>query len=728
MPDTINRIRNNDFSEGVRAPRAWAWRGRGGVSWSPAATADDGDATGVHLRATSPTASGEWSQTFVAKKDQHYRVEAVVTCDCPESAGGLVLSLAMLDADWKTIRRVQSAPLRHAERFTIRHYCKTDRDVRRIELSIGLHGAGFAAVHDVRVLPVLEPDARSHPWAVPPPPFAVTAPIAVKKVCVFTSKPERPLVGLLRARFGADNVVVRSSATWHRQIEDADGVLLLDGPLPAKLKQMRGLKAFAQNRIVILSLPTMERISNANLAVRTIKQVDDPLHARVAYGDFLTAGFALRDMLPFAGPADEAGGQVQRQFRTNRTFREYLKRHEFEVLLESETDQDATSEKPIALFHRTRGGAIVVMDCTPAEAVASSFAEPTLAAQLILNALGAPQPLVGQYIAPARESAEFLQHLRDTVERFSELTFTDRASSFEPHAPQMIMLGRAYESLGLPIVRRPMLMFRSGLTGSDTVGAYAMMLWFKHLLRPAPFTCPYTNALDRAYRLSWIPLAAPLQPWGGWQPDADARQFPIEIEFEPGSVAACVDVAVGDRHAARIVTSGKSERLARIHGALPALADRLLVGRNFHHAVTRGADPADRRSTAWRCADVDVRVERDDAAFKEAWHRNARSAGADLIRIELPATLSTDPAGDSIWLTDWAITLLELLSGLMLGTVLVNREATPLTLEVPAPLREIVARGTIRPIQAGNGGQRSPALRGNRLTLPAGSALIAAQP
>jgi len=726
MIDELNRIRNSNFSAGTRAPRAWEWRADGrGATWEPLPHAGNGGIAGVCLRGAQATSRGVWAQTFTTRKDQHYRIEAVVSCDCPGPDGGLVMSLTPLDASGRMLAELATAPLRRAERFTVRAYYRTAADVRRAELTIGLIGAGSASIHDVRVLPVLEPDARCHPWAIPPPPFALAPPVVARRIVVLTRSPNRPLITRLRSYYGAEAITVRDSAVWHRALDAADALLLLDGPLPARLKSLRGLKRYAEGRVVLVALPVMEGISGKQLVTRQVTQLDDPLHARVLCSDFPTAGFALRDIFPFAGCSDDSTRQAQRQFRVNRVFREYCSRHEFQVLLDSEADAEATSEKPIALIHRLSGGAIAVMDPEPAEAVSSSLGEPGLAMRIVLNTLGAPQPVLGQYITPARDAVEFQHQLRDTVERFGELSFADAKLAADAHSPQLIVLGREMEALGLPVVQRPLVLIRTGLTGADLAGAYGALLFLKQLLRPAPYVSPYANTLDRALRIGWMPLAAPLAAWGGWQPPARVRQYPIEIEFEPGSIAACIDVTTAARHEVRVVTCGKTALAARLRSALPALASQLLARRHFYEAVPAGSHPADARRTTWRRDDLNVEVQRDDDALSEPWQRSARDAGAELLRIELPATVSSDFSANSIWLTDWAATLLELVTGLMLGAVVVNREEKALTLTPPEPIAALLERAVLRRINAPGVDLPVSPRRDNQLSLPPATALVA---
>ncbi len=724
MLDDINKIKNSDFSAGKRAPRTWRWEESGqGVSWQ-LAPRDNGDLAGVQVTSSDAAASGLWKQSFRVKKDHYYRVEAVVTCACDGHDGGLVLSLTPLDGDGNPGPTVATAPLREATEHTLRTYYLTPDDARQIELRIGLQNAsGFAAVHDVRVLPVMEPESKSHPWAVPPLPCAGPAPVKTRRVCLHTHRPDRPLVDMLTAILGQSAVTCVTGRGTAAAAKSADAVFLLEPKLPAGLRSLRAVKQLADRRIVFVSLAAMEQLSKEHLAVRKVKQVDDPLHARIAYANFITAGFALYDILPFAGRSDHSPRMTQRQFRTNKVFNQYLADHDFHVLLQSETDAEASSEKPIALVHETDGGAIIAIDVEPAEAVDSSLREPTLAGQLILSALGLHRPAMGQYVAAARTPKELLSHLRDTVERFPELSFSGGRAPTEPQPPYLITLGRDTETVGLPVIPRPVVLIRSGLGAADVDGIYGVLQWLKQMLRPAPFVSPYAKTLNSQMRIAWLPQSAPLPTWGGWAPQP-REQYPIEIDFEPGSVAACIDLTTAARQAVTVRTQHNGRFYRRLRDALPPLAAQLIAGRHCYRANPAGASTTDHDDAAWRRDDLVVDVQCDAGAFDQPVHASADQAGAELVRIELPAT-GTAGEADSPWRTEWAMGLLELITGLLMGAVIVNRDALPLDLELPKAVAELLDRAVLRRINEPDTDLPVPAPRGQRWSLPAGHALIA---
>jgi hypothetical protein len=730
MLDELNKIRNSDFSVGGRKPKSWQWRQEGaGVTWRPADPPQNGDLAGAVLHSAAASATGLWTQDFRLKKNQHYRVEAVVSCVCrsDRADGGLVLSLHFPDENGAAHQPMATAPLRRAHEFTLRAYFKTPPGARVAQLRVGLENAGGSAtIHDVRVLPVIEPESKSHPWALPAPPFACPPPLTAKTIHVATRDTKRPLLDLLRARFGSNAVTVSDSNGVAAAAQKANVVFLLEDAPPPKLQSLRAIEALAAQRIVILSLRCMEALSRGRLATKKIEQIDDPIHARVVYADFVTGGLALHDIIPFAGRDDHSPRMFQRQFRSNKATRTYCQEHGYHVMLDAVTDSEATSGKPIALFKRTAGGAVIVMDIEPAEAVTSSLNEPAVAMHLILAALGEAQHAVGQFVAPARGDTEFQRHLFDMVDRFPALTWVGGARPAAPNQPHMITLGRDTETLGLPVIPRPVILIRTGLADGDLLGAYGVLMWLKQLLRPAPYLSPYAKTLISRYRLIWQPRSATMSAWGGWRFDRDAECYPIDAEFEPGSIAACVDVAGTPRHRVNLVTQKRDGFHQLLAQVTPDHARRFIAGRHFYLAPPLGADGRDVTAASWRTDDLAVRVTADADGFTEDVHGAASAAGAELIRLELPATHS-EPFADSIWRTDWAACMLEHVVGLLLGLVVVNRDAEPTRYPWPKPLEHLRDRAVTRRSNDPDTDLPLPRSAKGTVTIPPGGAIVADQ-
>ncbi|NOX57548.1 MAG: hypothetical protein GXP29_01650, partial [Planctomycetes bacterium] len=186
----LNRIKNADFSQGKHKPRMWKWTSSGDdVDWQAVPTSSNGALRGVQLTCGDIEGGGFWSQKFRCKRDQFYRIEAVVSCECQceDPEGGMVLQLVPFDDAGNALEPFAFAPLRFAHEFTQRGYFKADKPIASVELQIGLRNAtGTAAVHDVRAIPIIEPEGRSHATALPPPPFAHDPPKPVKTVSVIT--------------------------------------------------------------------------------------------------------------------------------------------------------------------------------------------------------------------------------------------------------------------------------------------------------------------------------------------------------------------------------------------------------------------------------------------------------------------------------------------------------------------------------------------------------------
>ncbi len=728
MLGDLNKIKNGDFSEGVRKPKAWRWLADSdAVDWRLVSNSNNGDLGGVQINSRCDESSGVWVQSFRPKKNQNYRIETVVSCDCncDGSAGGLVLSLVPTCADGSAGEVLRTAPLRRARHYTLRCSYKTPPDVKEIELRIGLEGVrGFATVHRVGVAAVIDSELKSHPWAITALPCANPAPLEVKSAVVFTADADRPLMDILRVCLGDKKVSIADSKNFTGAVRSADAVFLPDAKAPSSCRSVRALKSLAKNKIVIVSLQAFAEMSDEHVLTKLIEQADDPLHARVRYANFVTSAMALHDIIPFGGRRDHSTVMTQRQFRTNRVFDAFCKEHGFDVLLDSVTDSESTSEKPIALIHHTDSGAVIVMDVEPAEALPSSLEEPTIARQLLVSALGKKQPTMGQYTACARTITDFRHHLCDMVDRFPPLAWAQGLGPDDLDELQLINVGSAEATIGSPVPDRPLVLIRSGFSQDDLIGAYGVMSWLKHLVRKAPYDSPYAKTLASVCRVAWIPLSTPGMISGGWKPEERPELFPIDAEFEPGSIAAIIDVAASDTHEVTVTAADKCEFSDVLAGALPSLAEQTVSGRHFYRGVPAGESLSDQSPSCWGKDDLRVSVKIDADAFQEGIHYSAREAGANVIRLTVPC-LHSDQLGNSIWQTDWTAVLIEEIIGLLMGMVVVNRDGKKMKFKWPAVLEDLRGSAVLRRINNPDADLPLPAMNDGCLVVPPAHAVIA---
>ncbi len=722
----LNRIKNADFSEGQRKPRSWKWTAADeNVDWRSMPKSTNGHLSGMEVECTDARSGGFWSQKFRCKKDQYYRVEVVVSCECKGDDGGLVVQLLPFDREKNPLKPFAFEPLQQAHEYTLRGYFKAEEGIASVEMQIGLRNAeGMARIHDVRVIPIIEPECRSHPAAIPPPPYAHNPPSRAQSISIITDNSNRPIVELLAKHFGETHIATHAPKGLPTKALQADAVLILDANLPPAVTSVKMLDALAKDRIVIMSTQCFEKISNGHILTKLVKQIDDPFHARVLHSNYVTAGFALYDQLPFAGRSDHSSQMYQRQFRQNKVFKDFCKKHDFEVLLDSVTDSETSSEKPIALYKRTDGGAIVVMDIDPVEVVESSLHESVPVMNLILSALGVSQQTLGQFVAVSRSQEEYHSHLCDMVDRFPALAWPEERRPADHEQPAIITVGRDRETVGLPIVERPAIIVRSVLNGGDLDAAYGMMLWVKSMLRPAPFVSPYAHTLNRNFRIAWLPHGAHVGRWGGWDVNDDAERHDIDAEFEQGTLAAWIDVTTSPVHEVK-VTIHNSEEVAKRLAPLPELMDQLIGNRHFYQSPQEGADRSRIENIGWRLDSLKTCVATADTDFDDPIHRSAAAADAALIRIEIPASHSA-PLGDSIWKTDWSALLMEQVFGLMMGMLVVNRDSTPMPFDWPTPLGHLRDRAIMRRINEPQVDLALPESTGSKIDIPPAHAIIAA--
>jgi len=606
-----------------------------------------------------------------------YRVEAVVACrleGAPDS--GVFLAVGAADSggrgdEW----RVSPALLRSTEPVTMRTYYRTAEGCRRLQVGVRLAGAsGSAAIQEVRVILILEPDEASHMLAFPAPPHALRASRPCRSVCVCSERAEsRAVTGLLRQCLGEGNVRAVGAGTLE---PGGDAVLLPDAVAPAAIRSLSALVRLAEERVVVISLPAFRGLAGQSLSLRRIEQPDDPIHAKVVFSNYVTGGFALHDVFAYAWPGRKPGSFAQNQFRKTPKFDAFCKRHGLTALLASMCDKDATSDQPICLFRELDGGALFVLDIDPAEAVSSTFGETSLAMQFLLGVLGHRYTGPGQYVVPHRREEEFRGGLLDLADRSPAFVVRGPDVPVDETHEQLVTIGDDDQSFGLPLRPKPMILIRSGLTSGDVESVYAAQLWLKQLIRTPPHESPYAAALASQFRFAWVPLAAEWDSRDGWARCGRRPAHPMTLELEDSAVAAVIDVVSLPCNRVRVVIPEAGPAYARCVAWLPRLFEAFGPAGYFAATVPDGEPFGDRDRIGWRRLEHAVQLEPDRDLFDEPIHADASRAGGRLLRLELPGS-DADFTAMSIHRTGVALTLLEHVIGLQYGLVAVNRRATP---------------------------------------------------
>lgn len=683
MPRNVNRIRNADFRLGNPAPRHWTW-----TTSSPAARGERAPEPSGGLSIHHPSTRGlsRLEQSVACRPGRYYRVEAEVSCDLRggENAG-LLLTLRGDDAALDLC----SAPvLRSTRPIVLRAYLEAPQGVAVVSVGVAIrHARGRAVVHRVRFIPILEPEEEAHAMAILPPVSAHPAPRGVRTACIVSAHHgDRPLSTCLRLVLGEKSV---TPADPGGAIPDApDALIFPDDAPPRELRSLAALLALAERKIVLVSLPALAALSRGVLRVRVVEQDDDPIHARVVYSTWATAGFALHDCFPHAWAGRAAGSFVQRQFRPSPSRAAFLKRHRLTVLLDSMCDRDSTSHQPVALFRAFPRGALFVVDLHPLETAPSTFNEPTITLHLLKALLGLAHPGLGQYTVPARTAAQLRRTLHDFADRFPAVAVHDERDTQTDDQPVLVTVGGDDEAFGLPLRPKPLILLRTGLTGGEAESVYSAWPWIKQLLRPPPHPCGYAETLARRFRFAWVPTAAPWHVREGWSArplNAAAASDParngraargeaveMTLDLADAALGALIDVTTTDRSTARVAVPDEAGAHRRILDHLSTLAALAFPAPVHAFAPQDDAPFSDRDRYAWREITPRVEVVRDRFAFRERIHRDAQRGGAALVRIELPRSES-DFVAHSIHRTALGAALIELTVGLVHGTLAVNR-------------------------------------------------------
>lgn len=686
MSQKINKVRNPSLQGRKGIPRGWTWKGTRGTSWEHAG---DGDHEAIQISSRTQKGCATWSQVVSCKSETNYRIEATISCglrsDKDDGSAGLVLSVHPVHEDSEQSRS-RSTPgiLRSSSPVAIRTIFLAGEGVRRLRISVGIsHASGDAHVHEVRVIEMIDPDAVSHPLAIPPPAHALPAPYKVRSVCVCSqTAADRPLTDLLARYFGRKKVACLSPADFRIGSSTADAILFPDAAPPSGLRSLRSLFKLAGDRLVVISLPAFAKLSNDALRLRRITQTDDPICAKVVWANHATRGFALNDMFPFAWGGKNPDSFVQNQFRRGKTLEPFCKKHGLIPLLESVCDQDATSDRPICFYKEISGGGLFVIDIEPVEAPLTTLGESSLAMYLLLSLLGQTQHGLGQFTVPELETSAIREMVRESSIRFAPFFVHDSGLPADEITEQLVTIGGGDEGYGLSLNPKPVILVRSGLEHSDAVSVYGTFFWFKNLVRMVPHTCPYATALISRFQLAWSPLAADWEWELGWRRPAEASSPPLHSRLVDSPFAALVDMVSSPANRVRVVVPRLTGTYARYKRWLPALWDTFRAGSYF---CPQSESPSDRDLFAWQRSRYDLVVEADPAGFQESSHRQAARAGAELIRIEVPGH-DADFVSASIQRTDLVATLLEQVVGLQFGLIASNRGVKTVRFDGFAPV------------------------------------------
>jgi hypothetical protein len=634
-------------------------------------------------------ASAFWTQAVRCTPEEYYRIEATVSCDAAaqEQTGGCALVLEPLKDSEPAGDRLTTPPLhRSSKPVAIRACYQVPEGIRSLRVSVGLiDTGGWATVHHVRVIRILEPDEISHPIAIPPPPFADPAPVKVKAICVCSkTAPSRPITHLLKVCYGERRVQAMPPADLNPDELTHGAVLLPDASPPRAIGSLKALFALAKTRLVVISLPAFAALSRGNVRIRRIEQDDDLIHAKVMYGHFATRGFALHDIFPYAWLGDEIGSFIQNQFRTSGEFKSFCEKHGFVTVLHSMCDKDTTSDKPVCLYKefKTEGarvtGGLFVLDIEPVEAESSTLGEPTLAMHLLLSMLGRKQVGLGQFAAPIETEENVRENLREMEIRFDSLRIRDQDVPADEVTEQVITVGAEDEPYGLPVKPKPMIVIRSGLTSGDLLGFYGALYWFKQLVRTEPYGCPYVERLVSRFSLSWIPLVAPWESRVGFRTSGRLPEW--RFGFDISAAAILVDLVSTPMNRARVVFPAANATCDRYASWLPRLSRAFPAGSYFLPTAVPGESFADRDRFAWQQAAYDIGVAADASAFEDEVSKDVIRKGGQVVRIEVPVNEAAFSA-ESIHRTDLAATLLEQVIGLQYGMIAVNRQSAAVRFE-----------------------------------------------
>lgn len=710
MSARTNKIINPNFLRGRNAPAGWRWHvSATGARWQRETINGE---TGLTITTSRSKLHAGWSQVLTCKPDEFYRVDVDVRCqlDAADECAGFILSVQPLKGTKPSGDPWETPSVHVSSRTcTVRAFYQAPEGIRRVRLTVGVVNAkGWATIESVRFLPTLEPEEDSHLLAIPPPPNAAPAPRTARTVCIASKTAEsRALTSILRTALGSSNVVAcdanneiatsQTSAPAKRRGKNAkleartcNAILLPDDSPPIGMRTLNDLLALAEQQLVIVSLSAFTELCGNKLAVRRVEQPDDPICAKVVFANHATRGFALADVFPYAWLGKLPGSFVQNHFRKSPTLDRFLKKHDFTTLLASMACQDVTTGRPVCLHKDTPGGGLYVVDLDPVEAESSTASEANVAVYLLLSMLGHTQNGLGQFAMPVRGEPRLREMIREAQTRFREFVVHDGDGPVDEIEHQLVTIGREDESYGLPLAPKPLILVRSGLYGGDAESVGGALLWFKQLLRMPPHSCSYADTLASRFRFAWVPCAARWERRDGWRRSGAPPAVPMSLDFDGGELACVIDVVSIPRNEVRVVVAGPPDWDDLSTAWLPALQAAFPPGKYLSWSPAAGEAFTDRDRFAWRRLGLVPTIVRDDSLLSEDFHRQARRAGAQTVRLEVPGC-DTDFVAQSIQRTDLVATLLEHVIGLQYGLVATNRTSSNVRVDGFPPIAPAAA-------------------------------------
>ncbi|MCG3132196.1 MAG: hypothetical protein FLDDKLPJ_03029 [Phycisphaerae bacterium] len=699
---SVNRLRNGVLTwtrSGLDRWRAVAAPGAPRVAPLP----EGGRGARIELKSSRSNCGIE--QTTALRGGKHLRIEAEVRCELEGNASdsGAGVAAQALDARGRVIREWRTEPILVARRpVRVRAYLQTPQGTVALRVHVGaVRSRGVLDVLGAAVIPILEPEWRSHVLAIPPagPPSAST----IRRVALCVRDPRRRLAGLLLAALDGDRGRPRldllPAETAVADLERYDAVLLPEDRPPRGLNSIGALLKLAENRVVVASLPATASASRGAMRVRTIEQPDDPMHAYVTSDGPATRGFALHDGFPFAWEGSTPGSFVQRQATRTAVFKAFCDRWELAPLLKSLCNTDAESDRVAGLVRSAGGGGFYALDLLPLEVHPSTLSEPAPLMTLVLNLLGCGAGGLGQFCVPLATEAEFRSLIRETAVRFRGCRVHDADVPAVELRDQIVSFTGAERSVRASSSASPdradpdrgWIVVRTGRTTGDLESVYAAWMYFKQLVRMTPHVCPYADALLSSARLAWQPLGAAWESAGGFRrnggaPRPEARSGLREfLATRGGRLIALIDVVSAPHERVRVVGAGPQRAQAAVADWMPRLWHSFGPPPVFALAPPEGADRADRDAFAWRWHVPPIETACGDVVLDDPVAADARRAGAAVWRLEIPGG-DADFVARSIERTAIGATLLEHLIGLHAGLIAVNRRPHPVEFPPFAPV------------------------------------------